>query len=51
VVFCFLARLRRSKKLCSLPEVRRWLIEALSLCLCPRCQTRFPPSGNIIDPS
>lgn len=39
------------KKLCSLPEVRRWLIEALSLCLCPLCQTRFSRSGVIIDSS
>lgn len=51
LAFCFLTRLRTSKKLCSLPEVRRWLIEALSLCLCPRCRTRFSPSGIIIDSS
>jgi len=49
LAFCFLTRLRTSKKLCSLPEVRRWLIEALSLCLCPRCHTRFSPSGILID--
>jgi hypothetical protein len=48
LAFCFLARLRTSKKLCSLPEVRRWLIEALTLCLCPRCQTHFTRSGVII---
>ena len=51
LAFCFLARLRTSKKLCSLPEVRRWLIEALALCLCPRRQTRFTRSGVIIDSS
>lgn len=48
---CFFTRLRTSKKLCSLPEVRRWLIEALSLCLCPCCRTRFSSSGIIIDSS
>ncbi len=51
LAFCFLTRLRTSKKLFSLPEVRRWLIETLSLCLCPRCLTRFSPSGIIIDSS
>jgi hypothetical protein len=51
LIFYSLARLRTSKKLCSLPEVRRWLIEALALCLCSRCKTRFTPSGIILDSS
>jgi SRSO17 transposase len=51
LAFCFLTRLRTSKKLCSLPEVRRWPIEALSLCLCPHCQTCFSRSGIILDTS
>jgi SRSO17 transposase len=41
----------RQKKLPSLPEVRRWLIEALTLCACPRCRTRFTRSGVILDSS
>lgn len=51
LAFCFLARLRTSKKRPSLPEVRRWLIEALYLCSCPRCHTRFTRSGIILDSS
>jgi SRSO17 transposase len=51
LAFCFLVRLRASKKRTSLPEVRRWLMEALALCTCPRCQTHFTASGLILDTS
>lgn len=36
LTFCFLVHLQSSKKRPSLPEVRRWLMEALALCTCPR---------------
>lgn len=30
---------------------QRWLMEALALCTCPRCRTRFTRSDIILDTS
>jgi len=51
MAFYFLNRIHHSKKYRSLPEVRRWLIEALTLPGCPLCLTCFSRSGTVLDTS